>query len=186
VVSGSLRVALQVVSAYRRPVIEVYHQVRNIFGPEHEFEAPQGADGTTMSKYKTRFQDIFVQFTLVNIGGVRAENIRLSIAGDLTRRPGRDFGGAFKHLIPQFAPGQMQYLFSLDQRELMQPGDLGPDPNEHKQRSFTITVEYDAPSGILNWLLALPTRCRGKKRFSCKYAFSPEVIMGDLPPPEYA
>lgn len=185
VVSGSLKVGLQVVTAYKRPVLEIYHQIRNRFGSEFEYEIPKGVDGIEKVKQKTRSQNIFVQFTLVNIGSVRAENISLAIDGDLKRRHGDDFGGAFLHTIPQFAPGQMQHLFSFDEPDLLQYPDGGGKATGIKAQSFTITISYDSPKGLMNWVLGIPARWRGRKRFSSSYTFSPQFIAGDLPPPEY-
>ena len=187
-VSSSLRVGLHVVSNYKRPVLEIYHQVCNKFGPEHEFDVPAGADRQKTSKYKTRFQDIFIQFTLVNIGGVRAEDIELTISGPLKRnRELNDFGGSFKRLIPQFAPGQSHFLFRFADYDLLQYPEGGGSPIGLKEESFTITASYNAPPGLLNWLLALPSRLRGRKRrFTTTYTFSPLLVAGDLPPPEYA
>ncbi len=45
IATGSLRVGLQVVSSHKKPVLEVYYQVRNRFGPEQELEIPIGVDG---------------------------------------------------------------------------------------------------------------------------------------------
>lgn len=187
-ISSSLRVGLHVVSNYKRPVLEIYHQVCNTFGPEYEFDLPEGADGKRTAKHKERFQDIFVQFTLVNIGGVRAEDVELSISGPLKRnRLHHDFGGSFRRPIPQFAPGQSHFLFRFDDHDLFQYPEGGGPAMGLKDESFTITISYNPPSGILNWLLALPSRmCRKKRRFTTTYTFSPLLVVGDLPPPEYA
>jgi hypothetical protein len=187
-VSSSLRVGLHVVSNYKRPVLEIYHQVCNKFGPEHEFDVPAGADGQKTSRYRTRFQDIFIQFTLVNIGGVRAEDVELAIVGSLKRNHrNHDFGGSFKKPIPQFAPGQSHFLFRFDDHDLLQYPEGSGSPIGLKDDSFTITISYNAPSGVLNWFLALPSRlCRRKRRFTTTYTFSPQLVAGDLPPPEYA
>jgi hypothetical protein len=186
-VSSSLRVGLHVVSNYKRPVLEIYHQVCNKFGPEHEFDMPFGFDGKDSRKYKTRFQDIFVQFTLVNIGGVRAEDVDLSISGELQRHhPRQDFGGAFRAPIPQFAPGQSHFLFKFDDHDFYEYPEGGGSRKGLKQETFTITIAYNGPRGITNWVLSLPNRLRGKKRFYTSYTFSPAFVEGDLPPPEYA
>ena len=187
-ISSSLRVGLHVVSNYKRPVLEIYHQVCNKFGPEYEFDVPDGADGKKITKHKTRFQDIFIQFTLINIGGVRAEDVELSISGPLKRNhQHHDFGGSFKSPIPQFAPGQSHFLFSFADHDLLQYPEGGGSPMGLKDESFTITISYNPPSGILNWVLALPSKIRGKKRrFTTTYTFSPLLVSGDLPPPEYA
>jgi hypothetical protein len=186
-VSSSLRVGLHVVSNYRRPVLEIYHQVCNKFGPEHEFDMPLGSGARESTKHKTRFQNIFVQFTLVNIGGVRAEEIELSISGGLQRHPPRqDLGGAFRTPFPQFAPGQSHFLFMFEEHDLYEYPEGGGSRRGLKAGSFTITVAYNGPRGAMNWILGLPNRLRGKKQFYTQYTFSPAFIEGDLPPPEYA
>lgn len=180
-VSSSLRVGLNVVSNYKKPVLEVYHQVCNQFGPEQEFETSRGFEG-----FKTRFQNIFIQFTLVNIGSIRAENVEMNISGTLQRRPPREsFGDFFEKTIPQFAPGQSHFLFSFDQYDLLKYPEGGGHPIGMKDDFFTITITYDAPRGFLNWFLALPTKLRGKKRFTTCYTFFPYCVAGDLPPAEY-
>lgn len=186
-VSSSLRVGLHIVSNYKRPILEIYHQVCNKFGPEHEFELPAGADSKKTFKHKNRFQDITIQFTLVNIGGVRAENIDLSITGPLKRQhQDLDFGGSFKKSIPQFAPGQSHLLFRFWDHDLFHYPEGASSPQGLKDETFTITISYDAPAGILNWFLALPSKlCRKKRRFTTTYTFSPLLIDGDLPHPEY-
>ncbi|MEZ6933191.1 MULTISPECIES: hypothetical protein [Aeromonas] len=186
-VTGSLRVGLQVVTSHKKPVLEVYYQLRNRFGPEHEFDMPVGVHGKDVRTHRTRHQDIFIQFTLVNIGGVRAENVTLRVQGDLKRNsPREDFGGVFRSTIAQFAPGQSQHLFSFRDTDLYEfPEDAG-GRRRFKSESLSITIEYNAPPGILNWFLSLPNRLRGKKRFTSIFSFSPETVAGDLPPAEYA
>lgn len=184
-ITGSLRVGLQVVSNYKRPVLEVYHQVCNRFGPEQEFDVPNGSNGA-ITKHKTRFQDIFIQFTLINIGGVRAENLNITIEGDLKRNPPREIiGGLINQTIAQFAPGQSQFLFKFNNHDLLKYAEGGGLSLGLKNQTFTLNINYDAPPGIINWLLSLPNKLRGKKRFHTSYTFSPSTISGDLPPPEY-
>ena len=44
-VTGALKVGLRVVSSHKRPMLEVYHQMRNRFGPEFEYQLPTGFSG---------------------------------------------------------------------------------------------------------------------------------------------
>lgn len=186
-ISSSLRVGLHVVSNYKRPVLEIYHQVYNKFTTVHENDELSGADENKKEKHKTRLQEVFIQFTLVNIGGVRAEDVDLSISGDLQRNsPRQGFGGAFKTPISQFPPGQSHLLFRFEDSDLYQYPEEGGPSIGLKEASFTITISYNAPSGVLNWILSLPYQLRGKKRFTTQYTFSPQFVTGDLPPPEYA
>jgi hypothetical protein len=168
-------------------MLEVYHHVRNRFGPEQELQTPAGGSGDEREVHKQRFQDIFIQFTLANIGGVRAENIKLSMSGELRRdEPREDLGGVFRTVIPQLAPGQTHFLFIFQDYDLLEQPKGGGKPPGFKTSSFTIRVEYDAPKGLLNWLLALPGKRKGRRRYTSLYTFVPEMVAGDLPPPEYA
>lgn len=186
-VTDALKVGIQVLSSHKRPLLEVYHQVHNRFGPEFEYQVPKGVSGKEHIDMKTRFQDIFIQFSLVNIGGERAENIKLSISGDLRRnKPRQDFGESFRSIVPQMAPGQTHFLFRFDDHDLNIYPEGGGKPIGVKTSSFTITVEYDAPKGFINWFLAVPSRIRCKRRFVTTYTFSPQMVAGDLPPAEYA
>lgn len=186
-VTGALRVGLQVVSAHKRPMLEVYHQLRNRFGPEVEYQLPAGFAGEERTTHKTRHQDIFVDFTLINIGGERAENIKISIEGDLKRHKSReDFGKKFGSITPQMAPGQTYYLFRFDDHDLDEYPVGGGRSLGLKNQYFTITIEYDAPKGPLNWILSLPSKLRKKRRFRDTYTFTPQMVAGDLPPAEYA
>ena len=186
-ITGAMRIGVQVVSSHKAPVLEIYHQVRNRFGPVFEYEIPKGVSGEDSIKQKTRFQDIFVEFTLVNIGGSRAENIKLNFTGNLKRNPPREsFGELFDVVIPQMAPGQSRLLFKFDQHDLNEYSEGGGSPLGIKKESFTISIEYDSGKGILNWVMSLPSRMRGKRRFRDDYTFFPQLVTGDLPPAEYA
>ena len=186
-ITGAMRIGVQVISSHKNPVLEVYHQLRNRFGPEFEYEVPMGISGEKKLRKKTRFQDIFVEFTLVNIGGSRAENIKLSLAGDLRRNsPRESFGELFDVVIPQMAPGQSRFLFKFDDHDLDQYPEGGGSPIGLKNESFTIVMEYDSGKGLLNWFLSLPSKIRGRRRFRAEYTFFPQLVMGDLPPAEYA
>jgi len=186
-VTGAMKMGIQIVSAHKRPVLEIYHQVRNRFGPEFEYQIPNGADGIEQVTQKTRLHDIFVQFSLINIGGKRAENIKLSIGGELKRHePRASFGEVFRTIIPQMAPGQTHFLFKFDDHDLNEYPEGGGKLLGLKKKSLTITMEYDSPKGIINWILSVPSKCRGKRRFKETYTFSPQMVAGDLPPAEYA
>lgn len=186
-VTGAMRVGVQIVSSHKTPALEIYHQVRNRFGPEFEYETPKGISGDETIKQKTRFQDIFIEFSLVNIGGSRAENIKLSLLGNLKRNaPRENFGELFDVVIPQMPPGQSRFLFKFSSHDLNEYPEGGGSPIGMKKDSFTIVMEYDSGKGILNWVLSLWSKIRGKRRFREEYTFSPNLVAGDLPPAEYA
>src|SRR5574338_79783 len=120
--TGGARVVLQVASAYRRPHLEIYANLRHRIGPEEVYATPSkfGREG---DEFRHRPQDIFVEFVLVNVGGVRAENVTLSMPRCFSvRRVGRKppelpiFSGK---PLAQLAPGQVFPLLPLDHFELM-------------------------------------------------------------------
>jgi hypothetical protein len=186
-ISSAMKIGVNIVSANKGPTLEIYHHVRNMYGPEIEYEITKGIDVVEPLKQKIRLQDVFVEFILLNIGGSRAENIKLSLTGDLRRNnPRESFGDVFDVVIPQMAPGQSRYLFQFHDRDLMKYPDNRGDPRKLKSESFTIVVEYDSGRGFLNWILSLTSKIRGKRRFRTEYTFFPRLVSGDIPAAEYA
>jgi len=108
--TGALRVGLQVISSCRRPVLEIYYELHNDFGPEIVSRSRIAGES------RRRFQDIFVAFYVVNIGGMRAENVLLSFSGGFSRK--RSLGARFGTEIAQMAPGQVVHLFQLQQHDI--------------------------------------------------------------------
>jgi len=185
-VSGSLKVGLHISTNYKRPVLEIYHYVKNQIGPESEFNVPKGSSGVERETIKHRFQNISICFVLTNIGGVRAEDVELKISGELKRdKPRENFGEIFNCIISQIAPSQVLFLFSFDQHDLYEYPEGGGQPVGNKDKTFTITMAYNAPKGFINNMLSFFKKIRGKKQFFSTYTFSPKIVIGDLPPPEY-
>lgn len=184
-ISGALRVGLQVISSHRRPLIECYYEVHNRMGPEQEYQVPKGARGDTTETLKTRSQDTFVDFRIVNIGGVRAENVQIKITG-LNRFPPRDnLKELFAETIPQMAPSQAVYLFKIDVHDLYEYPEGGGKPLGLKRENLSITVQYDAPRSVLGFFKTLPQRIRGSKHYEMKFIFRTNMIETDFPPIEY-
>lgn len=186
-VTGTIRIGLQVLSSHRRPVIEIYHQLRNIYGPETEFHVPVGQSGSATRIEKTRSQEVIIQFFLVNIGSVRAENVKISTSGELKRSPPRDdFGKKANTVLPQLSPGQLHFLFKFDEFDLYEYPESGGTPIGLKKALLTITSEYDPPKSMWNRFMTLPYRMLGKRRYKTVYIFSSDMVEGDFPPAEYA
>lgn len=185
--TGALRVGLQVITNHKRPMLEFYSEVRNRFGPDEEYQLPARADGSNTQTLKTRRQDIFIQFTLINIGGIRAENIELNVSGNLRRNPPREsFGEIFDYELPQIAPGQLIYLFRMDQYDIYKYPEGGGTPQGLKEDSLTIVARYNAPKSLLNLVLSFPKRLFGKKQYETMFTFNSKMVCTDLPPAEYA
>ena len=166
--TGALRVGIQVISNHKKPVLEIYHEVHNEYGPEIE---------------KHRFQDIFISFLLINIGSIRAENVIVSIGGNFTRGAPRTFGELFGANIAQVAPGQAIYLCRLEQHDLYkyENGSAAALKDEH----LVITAEYDGPWRGINRVFRVRSHLRGLKQYQTRYEFNAKNVATDLPPPKY-
>lgn len=177
-ITGAMRVAVQVVVARKRPVLEIYQTLRNEFGPP---------EGPTDTKY--RMQDIFVDLQLVNIGGDRAEKVTFAVSGDFKRASPREkMPERFSSTVHHFAPGQVMFLMKIE------PNDLRiytpDDPNTFratgmKKETMKIIVHYDGPDTFVNKLLRLWPHFRGRKQYSTEFIFDPANVIGDLPAATY-
>jgi hypothetical protein len=187
--TGVLRVGIQVIIARRRPVLEIYQNLHNNFGPPIEFSTRLN----TSRREKHRFQDIFVDLTLINIGGVRAENVTFELTGNFKREGSRENPPElFKSKMRQLAPGQAIYLMRIENHDLqIYAGEKEGDNSVMrsvgiKSDTLTICAHYDGPSNIVNRLLRWPRRWRGLKQYALRFTFDPQVVVGDLPPAQYA
>ncbi|HAS8304244.1 TPA: hypothetical protein I7718_21205, partial [Vibrio vulnificus] len=173
--SGALKAGIQVVSAQKRPLLEIYHRVHNLKHPPHDVvlnETPRVTE-------KISRQEIFISFTLTNIGGERAENIKLSISGNMIRpNPRQDFGPVFKHVYPQMAPAHSVHLFSFERFDF----SFWDEDGDSDQKFLEITMEYDLPKGVINRIRSLPWIIAKKRRYKESYIFRPFMVSGELPP----
>ena len=192
-ITGAMRIGVQVIVAQKRPVLEIYQQCRNQFGPEQQFELPAGPSGTKTHSHRTRFHDTFIDLTLVNIGGDRAESVTFEIEGNFRRHPPRDnLPEIFSREIKQISPGETFYLMKIDNSDLLRYDytDEGGQKFGHhvgmKNDTLKVTIHYDGPATLTNRVLRLWRRCWGRKQYSTEFLFDPEVFEGDLPPAEYA
>jgi hypothetical protein len=182
--TGALRIGVQVVVARRRPVLDIFCNLHNDFSPPVELNS-QILQGSQTH----RFQNIFVDLVLVNLGGIRAENVTFKTAGNFQRH--RNLPALFESTIWQMAPGQSHYLMRTDQGDIH---DMVPDANDAKAHrmgglkkdTLTVSVHYDGPSTVLNRILRVLRRWRGLKQYQTTFVFDPQIFAGDLPPPNYA
>lgn len=189
--TGALRVGVQIVVGRKRPVLEIYQQLHNEFDPPFEVDQKDSA-GRTVGIEKHRFQEIFIDLTLINIGSDRAENVTFQVSGEFRREaPRQQLPELFDATINQIAPGQTFYLMRIDNHDLNtyapeKPGDTTAFKAVGiKNATLEITIHYDGPDTILNKFLRLPRRWRGLKQYSTVFAFNPAIFIGDLPPPKY-
>lgn len=184
--SGALRVGVQIVSTAKRPVMEVYQQVRNVIHPEVEYKMP---DHT----FKDRRQETMITLTAVNVGTLRAENVSFRIQPGLRRGHGQDFGELFNTVLPTFAPGQAMFLLSFNEFDLwnyeyetpsMPDGVSVGRPSTLKTENLPILIEYDGPWSGLNRVMRLWSHFRKRRQYKWLYRFNPHSVMTDLPVPE--
>jgi hypothetical protein len=191
--TGALRVGLQVVVARKRPVLEIYQTLNNRFGPTFDIDMKDSTGAKTLRTDRHRFQEIFIDLTLINIGGIRAENVTFRLSGDFERdTPRRAFPELFASNVRQIAPGQPLYLMRIDDHDL---NVYSPDPEGSttsfrasgiKKTTLTIAVDYDGPASFFNWLISRHRKWRGLKQYSTQFTFDPMTVIGDLPPAKYA
>jgi hypothetical protein len=187
---GATKVALQVLTGRKRPVLEVYSNLRHRIGTE-EVYSTESPLTEKITEHRHRPQDIFIEFVLTNIGSIRAENIRLAILGGFSknfpRKPLSTMPIFSGKQIDQLAPAQSFPLFLLDQDDLLVYPDGGGRPSGTKQEGFSIVAEYDAPASGVNRVMRTAARFRKKRQFTMRFTFDPTLYDGlDLPPAEYA
>ena len=190
--TGALRVGIQVAVSRKRPLLEIYQNLHNDFGPPFEYDIRDYAGQKTLQTRRHRFQDIFVDLTLINIGSVRAENVTFALSGNFKRAAPRErHPELFDSTMHQLAPGQAVYLMRIESHDLQtyapeKEGDNSVQrPVGMKKDTLTISVNYDGPNNIVNRILRWPRRWRGLKQYSSCFVFDPQVVVGDLPPPKY-
>lgn len=184
--TGALRVGLQVVSTAKRPIIEIYQQVRSVIHPEVEYRLPTGAGGPD-SVFRDRRTETIIGLSAVNVGTVRAENVTFRIQEGLRRNHGPAFGALFDTTIPSFSPGQVIFLLRFSEFDLWNYEADGPNaqrPSTLKTEPLPILIRYDGPWLGLNRVMRLWPHVRRRPQYSSLYRFNPLSVMTDLPPPE--
>jgi hypothetical protein len=183
-VTGAVRIGVQVVVARQRPVLEIFCNLHNDFSPAIEFDGGH-------SKQSHRFQRIFIDLVLVNLGGIRAETVTFKSSGSFKRElTDGEEPSLFRSTIRQMAPGQSHYLMRIEQGDLHDyvPDEKDPKASKMadvKTSTLTIAVSYDGPPTLLNRILRMPRRWRGLKQYETSFVFDPQNFAGDLPPPNY-
>lgn len=191
---GAARLSIQIISSARRPVLEIYEEVRNEFGPQ--VKIPHIHGGETVREDEARPQTVEISIRIANIGTVRAEDVSIEFCGTFLREPPRDKwpeGAAAS--IKQFPPGHVRYLATIEEHDLFDSEptewrDGKPTVYERsgfKKGALEIVVLYNAPHSLLNSIRRLWTRRIKRKThdFETRYFFEPSCFEGDLPPPSY-
>ncbi len=185
-IASALRIGVNVIVNQNRPVLEFYHEMHNTTGPPVELEQ-RYVHGIALPASTHRFSNQFIAFTLINIGGIRAENVLIRVTGEFKRDAPRDnWGEKFGSEHAQMAPGQSIFLFRLDTFDLWKYPPGGGQPIGNKEEKLILVVEYNGPASGLNWFFRLPSRIRRKQQFTTIHIFDPKNVMGDLPPVRYA
>ena len=172
---ASLRVVLQVVTMHKRPMLEMYTRLVNRRVP---------MQGSTR-------QDMHLAFYLVNIGSIRAENIRFELRKDFEYRGGHSKIGQkplfHDDRISFMPPGQTLHLFVFDLPHDLQVFGADGKPSGFRAEGFSFVVRYNGSGGFLNFLSQQWARLRKRDyQYEAEFQFDPRNYEGDLPPLEYS
>jgi hypothetical protein len=170
----SLRVVLQVLTMHQRPMLEMYTQLVN-----RRVEMREGLSG----------QEMYLLFYLVNIGSVRAENVRFKLGKDFEYRGGHTRIGDHSHFhgshIAAMPPGQTKLLFVFDLPHDLENFGADGKRSRSKTEGFSFSVNYDGWGGAFGWVGWLWSRLlRRDYQHTGQFQFDPLNYSGDLPPME--
>ena len=186
--TGSLRLALQVVTNHKRPLLEIYSTLRNREGKKQNLPITNSKNEIVGINTHTH-HEIFAHFMLVNIGSLRAEKVVLKLEGDFSYMGGHKKLSDIAILkgveIAQLAPAQSITLCNIKDSAFYEYGEDGKRRGLKKD-SFSISIEYNGPNEGLNKIFILLSRLRNKKQYKTIFYFNPLIFDGiDLPPLEY-
>lgn len=180
VASNAMKVGLQVISSHKRPNLEIYTEwVKN-----------------------ENFTGIV--FYLVNIGGSRAEDVELTLSGDLDTSknyPSIRNIGLFNNVIPSIAPSQTILLMRLQEFDLhdyeyndaegeegtLKVGTAMSITNKTLKIEFTYNGENRGLNKICRWFLSIyEWFCSdgSKKQYMGHFDFVPQIFKGSYWPLE--
>lgn len=179
---GATRVGLQVVSSTSLPNLEFYYTFHNRINPPDTRIHETRSGPKHGPSYGHRSSDQFVQFSLVNIGGQRAENIDLVGKSSFKiRNEEIEFGGLFHEPISQIPPGQVHHLFRIDSHDLF----VARSNNEILTGTITLTAEYDLQKSLINNIKSKFLRQGSGRNLKTVFKFKPIMVNGWLPPAEF-
>ena len=172
---GGTRIALQVATAFKRPVLEIYHHLRNVSAPPETFPIQDHA-GKKIGSQVHRFTDTFFDFQLVNIGGVRAEDALVEFTGDDKYFPCKMIPSVVQgYPISKVPPGQVLLLFRLPSEYVTQ-----------RDEPFTLNIRFNGPSEGINRIFRMWSKLLKRSQYEYAFKFDPKQYSGShLPSPEY-
>lgn len=172
---GGVRIALQVATASKRPALEIYHYLRNVSAPPINIPI-QDHSGKEIGSQEHRFTDAFFDFQLVNIGGLRAEDVHVKFVGEDEYFPGEAVPLVVQEQpISKFPPGQVLLLFRL-------PSDYVTS----RSRPFLLRVRFNGPDEGINRIVRAWSKFRKRSQYEYLFHFDPGQYSGaHLPSPEY-
>lgn len=173
---GSIRLGLNVVTNQKVPMLEIYPDLR--FIKHRPIHAPE-----TVSLIIEKPSELYFHFFLINIGGKRAENVKLFFemqCGDDKLKKDLSDMNLFnkscdcKVQISQIVPAQRIHLLTLCILDGIKPGIV-----------FEIKIQYTSPdmwSKIFHYL----TRKNKGYHYETIFKFDTSIYDGlSLPPAEY-
>ena len=135
-----------------------------------------------------RTQEVYVQFWLINIGGVAAESVTLDLAGDFKLGSGSTMLSSLSvfrgKLWKRFEPAQSFPLFHIKGHVFWQLD--AEDRKELADKGFEIRMNYDGARTGLNRPLLLLSRLRRRPQYRSSFHFNPALFANyQFPPGEY-
>ena len=191
---GAARLGIQIVQSDRRPILEIFEHVQNDMMPPENIPITDFS-GKIIRNDQHRRQEFAVHFFLANIGSRRAENVNIKLSGDFKReRPFENWPESLRREIPQMAPGQTRFLFTVRLHDFLQyssekfiEGQKVSQPIGPKQGLLSARIQYNSSAGFWIGAKRLWTRtflCH-EADYTTHYTFDPSAMSEEFPPPNY-
>lgn len=169
-----IKTSLQVISNLKHPQLEVYYEFKRIAKP-YPFKQE--------TIYMT---DSFIQFYLINIGGCRAENIKITFSGDNSYFR--------KNIIPDVINGeiieQMPSAQVIPIMKILEEDLFEYIPNENDLNSFSrgkikntfikLEISFEPTKSFINSIYKILT-CK-ERRYKQNFIFKASILNNSMLP----
>lgn len=169
-----IKTSLQVISNLKHPQLEVYYEFKRIAIPRN------------VNDEKYYFENSFIKFYLINIGGCRAENIKITLIGDNSYFHKNIIPDIINgEIIEQMPPAQVFPLMKISEDELFEYIPDKKDSNsssrgELKKTFIKLEINFDAPKSFLNSIFKKLT-CK-ERRYTQNFIFKPSILNNSMRP----
>ena len=193
---GVTRVALQVVTTYKGPHVEVYYQFHNRSILSSQRITESSSITTTKTVQNHNRSDLFLQFSVISVGGRTAYDVIVEIDGELQPHPRTEFDGStgetkvldqgtFNDIIKlaQLAPGQNHFLLTIQDSDLLEK--TKSSTNYLRGEKLRIQVMFNSQGHLLGWFKRKFRMFLGHSHeHKTEFIFDPSTLIS-IPPTEY-